>query len=329
MPNPLEPVISKLAGPYAGLRLKRFVVGLAQDFWKDGTEHPLDMFKKSDLKTKEGKKAAPSKNGEPTHAEQRATPAAAKEWHAEPGEISEKMWGAGYVTPGDAVVTEMLIQPLGLNKNMSVLDLSAGLGGRLRQTTEKFGVYITGLEPDPQIAARGMALSIKAGKGKHAAIAAYDPANFSVDRRYDCIIARETFYRVANRHQFLEALGTCTKSGAQVSFTDYVVNPEDREKPAIAEWIKSEPGSNPVGLVEIAQEWAKVGFNLRVHDDQTAYYKAEVLAGLKRLAVFLARNPKPDAETKSGLRRRLNSWMLRLGAMEQGMKFYRFYGTKH
>ncbi len=76
------------------------------------------------------------------------------------------MWGEGFVTPGGEAVSDMLIKPLGLNKQMSVLDLSAGLGGRMRKATEETGASFTGLEPDPGIAKRGMEMSVKAGKGQ-------------------------------------------------------------------------------------------------------------------------------------------------------------------
>ncbi len=51
------------------------------------------------------------------------------------------------------------------------------------------------------------------------------------------MIARETFYRVENKQEFFEALAACLKPQAQISFTDYLVNPEDRTKPAIVRWM--------------------------------------------------------------------------------------------
>ncbi len=87
-------------------------------------------------------------------------------------------------------------------------------------------------------------------------------------------------------------------------------------------------GATPFGLIEMAEAWAKAGFKLRVNDDQTEYYRKEVLAGLMRFALFLKTGPRPDAETKKAILRRLETWMHRLAAMEEGMKFYRFYGTK-
>jgi hypothetical protein len=75
-------------------------------------------------------------------------------------------------------LTDQAVGLKSLNKDMRILDLSADLGGRIRKTIEEFGVYITGLEPDPQIAERGMQISVKEGKGKHAVISRYDPNNF-------------------------------------------------------------------------------------------------------------------------------------------------------
>ncbi len=324
MPNPLLDFVEKHAGADFLPRLKQHVVGFAEDFWKDGTEISFRQFVKPLVEKTSVIKKTPVKSSTAT-----PKPGAPPQlWHAEPGEISEKMWGNGFLTPGDEIITETLIKLLGLNKDMNVLDLSAGLGGRLRRTTEKYGVYITGLEPDPQIAARGMEMSVRAGKSKHATIAAYDPANFSSSMKYDCIIARETFYRVADKNKFFTELSRCAKPKAQISFTDYILNPEDRDKPAIAAWMAFEKGAVPLSLVEMAEAWAKVGFTIRVHEDQTGLYRKEVIAGLKRFAVFLATGGKPDAETKKSILKRIQTWVHRMAALEQGMKFYRFYGTR-
>ena len=340
MPNPLNPVFEKLMRPRPMRLARRFVVGIAHDFWNDGDEYPFShnaFIQKKFGKMKTAKKSAAGKTAEKSVVAMAAptptkkTPAKKAEpelWHALPGEVSEKMWGDGYVTPADEELSQLIITPLGLNKDISLLDISAGLGGRLLSATAAYQVYITGLEPDAQIAARGMEMAIKAGKSKHVQIAAYDPANFSVARRYDCIVARETFYRVADRGAFFAALAGATKPGAQISFTDYVINPEHRESPAIKAFLSGEPGANPASVVEMAESWAKVGFKLRVLDDQTDFYMQHVNAGIRRLAAFMASGVKPDAETKTVIARRLNTWLLRIAALQNGMRFYRFYGTK-
>jgi hypothetical protein len=325
MPNPL----SGLGGKHLVPRLKQQIFGLAEDFWTDGPENLLGLYSVSIPipKIRPIVKPPPAKPQAPVHSPPRA--ADGPIWRAEPGEISEKMWGEGFVTPGGQLIDGMLVAPLGLMKEMSVLDLSAGLGERMRDIVKEAGVYITGLEPDAPIAERGMRMSLKAGEGKHAPIAHYDPAHLKLDRHYNCFIARETFYRVPNRPSFFAILGEHAKPQAQAAFTDYIVDPEYREHPAILAWRKNEILANPMGLVETAEIWAKIGFDLRVHEDLTDFYKAEIMVGLKRLKDFLASGARPDKETGAAVLRRLDTWKYRLAAMDAGMKFYRFYGMKN
>ena len=303
------------------------VKGLAHDFWKDGDGKKYEGGEER-VKKEDAKKTASANVAVPAAAEAPRKPKENR-WHAMPGEVSEKMWGEGYVTPGDIEVTNRLIRPLGINKDMSLLDLSAGLGGRLRKTTDDYGVYINGLEPDPEIARRGMEMSKAAGRAKRVVITAYDPLKLTADRLYDCIIARETIYRVTEKEKFIKSIVACCKPKAQVSFTDYIVDPEMRDKPAIVAWRAFEKGADPLGLVQMAEIWAKAGFNLRVHDDMSDFYKKEVMAGLARFAKFMASGgPKPDDETKKAIDKRITTWAHRMAAMEQGMKLYRFYGLR-
>jgi cyclopropane fatty-acyl-phospholipid synthase-like methyltransferase len=330
MPNPLHSFVARHLGSHIVPRLRQQIAGLAGDFWVDGPQNllGLDFSLPNFLDAGQAEPAAPR----PLRA---APPGGAKGagpdpnlWHAAPGEISEKMWGDGFVTPGDATINSMLIGPLGLTKELGVLDLSAGLGGRVRHAAETTGAYITGLEPDASIAERGMQLSVRAGKGKHAAITAYDPAKLNLNRSYDCIIARETFYRVPDRPSFFATIARHTKPHAQIAFTDYILNPEHRDHPAVLAWKKFEKLANPAGLVETAEEWGKAGFTLRIHEDMTGFYRAEIKAGMARLMEFLTTGVRPDKETGAALLRRIETWMHRLAAMEAGMKFYRFYGTR-
>jgi len=147
---------------YAMALFRQEIVGIAQDFWKDGAwDH------------RKGSKNGPSPFSRSTS--DNATSPKNHLWHARPGEISEKMWGEGSVTPADEYVTDLLIKPLNLNKNLKLLDLAAGLGARMYQASEDFGVEIDGREPDPEIAMRGMAMAIEAGFQSSISIKPYEP----------------------------------------------------------------------------------------------------------------------------------------------------------
>jgi cyclopropane fatty-acyl-phospholipid synthase-like methyltransferase len=320
MPNSLKKTFS-----LCGARVRRVIVGIAQDFWKDGGKEEKIRPPEYDVNQQFKDNLDRAVRATALHLPSQANDGI---WRALPGEISEKLWGRGYVTPGDKELTDRLVHPLGVNKDMSLLDLSAGLGGRLRKTTQDFGIYISGFEPDAEIAARGMELSVQAGLGKKAIIVPYDPMKLVLTRAYDCVIARETIYRVPDKEVFVRAIVAGCKPKAQVSFTDYIVNGEDREKPAIKAWQEFEVGSNPPSLVEMAELWAKAGMNIRVHEDLTDYYKKEVMQGLARFAKFMNSGVRPDAATKKAINKRITTWAHRMAAMEQGMKFYRFYGLR-
>ena len=322
------PVARKVRWAWAVLRQE--IVGVAQDFWKDGHgDRPAPFKKRYQRESFGGGAVDESLSGlmaqEPSFEVSRNQDGF---WHAAPGEISERMWGKDSVSPADDYISELLIRPLGITKDTSLLDLSAGLGRRMRRTINEFDIYISGREPDPEIAARGMALSAAAGRSKKAAITTYDPKNLVETRSYDCVLARETIYRVADKGAFVRSIVACCRPKAQISFTDYIVNPEARAQPAIQAWQLFEKDAAPVGLVEMAELWARAGISLRVHDDQTDYYKKEVKRGLMRLAEFMVSGVKPDEQTRKAIDKRITTWAHRMAAIEQGMKFYRFYGLR-
>src|SRR5215469_13451931 len=53
--------------------------------------------------------------------------------------IAQWLWGDGFVMPGDADFVLELVKPFGLTPAMSMLDLSAGLGGPARAIAQAFG----------------------------------------------------------------------------------------------------------------------------------------------------------------------------------------------
>ncbi len=329
MPNPVLAFVEKKFGPDFVPRLTQNARGLAEDFWKDpACDYPT-------INLKMGKRSITIKNWLKPILKQSDVPAAApkamkadvQRWHALPGEIAEKMWGDGYILPAGEALAEVLTRPLALTNKMDLLDLAAGLGGASRKLASQVN-NIKALEPDPATAVRGNDLAAKAGKTRAPAVTAYDPADFLPPGTYDCVIARELFYRATDKPKFFAAIAASLKPHGQLAFTDYIVNPEDRTRPSIVSWRAQEKGAAPLGLIDMAELWAKAGITIRVSEDQTDFYRREVLTGLSRLVGVLAKGQKPDAETKKAILREVESWIHRIGAIEQGMKFYRFQAIK-
>ncbi len=317
MPNPLSSIVERIkpAMPRLLAQWQREIVGFAHDYWKDG----------------KWEKQAPSHFDEKPRAEQSFDPTmeqASAVWQAKAGEVSEKMWGQDFILPGDDAVTALLMTPLAVTKDMHILDLSAGLGGRMRKAHKEYGVALTGMEQDADIAKRGLELSVASALGKKAALEPYNPTEIKPAQKYDGVLAREIIYRVADKEKFIQSIAGYCKPKAQVSFTDYIVNVEMRDQPAIVAWRAFEQGADPSSLVDMAALWGKAGISIRVHDDQTDFYKKEIKNGLISLTRFLASGVVPDAETKKTINKQIALWAHRMAALESGLKFYRFYGMK-
>lgn len=332
MVNPLQAFVEKYAGADFGPRLKRSVAGIAEDFWKDPVcEYPVLEIKLLGRSLKIPnllKPVAAQASGKPAPA----APAAAKKassarWHAMPGEVSEKMWGEGQLLPAGDALMEMMTKPAGLTKNMAVLDLSAGLGGPARKLIAQVA-QVKALELSPVFAARATELSSLAGRAKNIPVSAYALADFTMPSIYDVAVAREVVCQAADKQKFLSAVAAGVKLHGSFVFTDYIVDPENRKQPAILSWQAQEKNMMPAGLIEMAELLAKAGFEMRVNEDRTAFYKGEILAGLKRLAVFLASSPRPDAETKKEILHEVEVWIRRMGAIGQGLKLYRFHAIR-
>ncbi len=284
-------------------------IGLAEDYWKDGgAPPPMPVMV------------------EPVSEEEEEKPSVPLRWNADRCKIMETLWGIGQVLPGGGM-TDALVAPLGLNKEMSVLDLSAGLGALARKLAEEFNTYVTGMEPDAVVAARGMEMSVAAGKSKHATVESYEPTAFESHRHYDCIIARELFYRVSDKKKMLKSVADALKSHGQLVFTDYILDSGRKGDPAIAAWLAHETDASPLSMNEMVKMCGKLGLDVRINEDQTAIYRREVMMGLKSFMAFLIQN-KPDKETGGLALMEVENWIHRASAMEKGLQFCRFYAIK-
>ena len=326
--------VHKFAGTSSLLHIKEHVLGVIQDFWHDGEENPLaSLFHRKSLPvhtTVTPASAFPSTSSAvKIEGIELATVSSNNFWHPAPGEIDEIMWGEGCLMPGDIEFSDKLITPMSLKSRMSVLDLSAGFGRRARQMVDELDVLVTGLESDPQIAVLGMAQSVEANKGRKASIANYDPNAFKLNKGYDAIIIRELLYRIELKEKFLRSLTISANKNAFVSFTDYVVDPEQMNASGIKAWLAHETEAKPIGLIHMGEVWAKAGFYLINQEDLTPLYKKEVLRGMKHLAVFLTKSKKLDAISKQAVKQELELWTHRVMAIESGMRLFRFLGTKH
>lgn len=164
-----------------------------------------------------------------------------------PARISaaQMVWGPGFAGPGDEAYLMSLVNVAGLTADMSIIDLSAGLGGALRALSERFGgLWIYAMEMSPELAKAGMEHTRMAGMKKNVPIEGFDPAKPEWKKKFDFAFARETFYQIEKKEIVLLAIAKSLKPTGKCLLTDLVVREEGLSSPALDAWKASEP--NPV-----------------------------------------------------------------------------------
>jgi SAM-dependent methyltransferase len=223
---------------------------------------------------------APAPPDPPESAEERA-----RAWPARRIAAAELIWGDDFVLPGHADYTLRVARPLELSPALSLLDLSSGLGGGTRALAEHSGVWITGLERDGDLAEEAHERSREANIEKKAPVRAFDPSDFELKKRsFDCMIARELFYSIADKERLFGVLQRGLKDRGQLAFTDYVLGSQPPSQ-SFEDWAGGEQlPCYPVSVDALVGLLKSLHFECRVVTDDSDAYRADVVAAWSRLA---------------------------------------------
>jgi len=252
------------------------------------------------------------------------------EWETDRLKVVQELWGEGFADPGGADYILNMVKFFGLDPSMSVLDLGAGLGGACRAMSEKFGVWVTGLEASQELAEAGMALSVMAGMGKKAAIAHFDPENFDhKPKSVDCVFSKDFFYTIADKPAFLRTVEGAMKSRGQLLFTDYVMAPKAERTEAFENWAELEPNKPHIWSIQDYKEALKtLHLDIRVAEDITDQYHSKVTqAWAQYIKELKSRGVVPD--NAAVLVEEVELWARRVKAIEAGnLQVFRIHALK-
>ena len=244
-------------------------------------------------------------------------------WSATRIDVAEKLWGKGFIGPGAEDYVPDLVKPLGLDKTMSVLDLSAGLGGITRMMARHFGAWVTGLELSPALAARGADYSRKSDVAKHAPISHYDPNFLALDRKFDAVFAKEIFFCM-DMEKILTQIRGHLKPHGQLLFTDYLIS-DDIKVEGLGGWAEAEKlAPCPWGPGETAACLKSLGFDLRIALDMTDVQRKLIMSKLAEFHSFLSERDL-DHDTKMAVTEEVALWARRAEALKHGLKLYRVH----
>ena len=240
-------------------------------------------------------------------------------WETARLRLVQDVWGEGFSSPGADDHIMSMIKFFALDPSMSVMDLGAGLGGATRTMCDGFGVWVNGYEADKDLAESAMALSVKAGLGKRASVALFDPEHFNPKAKSaDCVFSKEYLYTVKDKKDFLKVIETAMKSRGQLLFTDYVLAKPHLRSKDLDNWIQNEPnGAHPWSVEDYRQALSELHLDIRVIQDTTDTFHKLVT---NSWAAFVrhVQNGSFDPEMGPALVDEVELWARRMQAIESG-----------
>lgn len=237
-------------------------------------------------------------------------------------DIIQKLWGEGFSLPGGREFALKLMRPVTLEKNGLYLDLAPGLGGAMRAVAQTFGVTITGLETDVELAAAGQEISEQAGAAAIAPMLArpdgFSAGDFEPEGQYAAIFVREALFAVEAREAMLSYIGRALRDGGSLMFTDFVLAQDETDHDALIVWRNAEAMQVfPWTEDQYREALESQHYNIDRIDDLTAEYLPLIHAGWRHFHDCL-QNAKLPPETAAMLMREGNVWLARSRALETG-----------
>lgn len=231
--------------------------------------------------------------------------------------LAQQVWGQGFAGPGGEKAVLELVEPLGLNAEMHILDLGAGLGGGARLVTRHFSAKATGFEPDPMLAKAGMTLSTMSGLASMAPIGSFN-LNYSEQRTYDRLISKEFLFAVKNKEGLIHAVQKALTDDGQIHFTDYVLPARGHRSKALKSWMEEDPARPRPWAAENYVDLLKtLKFDIRAQDHITEESRKTIS---RTWAIYLAglQHSKPDRAAMIEILDEFAIWARRVKLMESG-----------
>ncbi|MFT5540425.1 MAG: cyclopropane fatty-acyl-phospholipid synthase-like methyltransferase [Alphaproteobacteria bacterium] len=249
--------------------------------------------------------------------------------------VSEMLFGDGEIVPGGSQRTLDMVSSFGLSKDANVLNIGAGLGGAARAIAVEYFAWVEGFESDPALAAAGGKYNAGGKKGEKSPAdkANIHHADFETlelkPNVFDGAFSRETFFRVKKKPQLIESICEGLKPSCPFLLTDYFLAPDAADRPETARWLSQEYGDvHPWTVADAEKILTEIGFEMRVSEDITEVYKADILSGFSNMVSDcekqgIAENIIQAMLDTAGL------WSARVEAMEAGVvKVHKFLALR-
>jgi len=242
--------------------------------------------------------------------------------------LVQRLWGEGFVEVGGADMALALAVGLSPSPQVSLLDMSAGLGGAARALHERFGVCVTGMEAHPGLARLGAELSRRKGMAKEASVEHFNPQTFETSRLYNGILARESLFHQPHLGEVLARAVKALAPEGQLVLVDYVRVPSENPNTRYLAWMDSERQPvHPWTADQYSAACKDLGLEVKVFEDMTDTYRRTVLQGWATLLAGLHLGDLGEGEV-AALVDEAELWLRRVMAFDHhALRVIRLHAT--
>jgi SAM-dependent methyltransferase len=245
----------------------------------------------------------------------------------DPLTIRQWLWGDGFTIPGTAEDVLALARPFAAHSATRLLDVAAGLGGAARAIAAQSGAYVSALERDPDLARRGRAMSIAAGRQKQVPVGHMDPETLELRAgAFDGILGREAGHMVRDKERFIRVLILGLRQRGRLLLTEFVAEPALAARPELAAWAALQPRAPSLWtLRQYSDCFLSLGLELRVPEDISAAYKSWIVDGWTRLLRTVDLRSLPR-DHRLAVVAEAERWTPTVAALDCGaLRMYRFH----
>ena len=206
-------------------------------------------------------------------------------WSDSAIEISEAVWGEGFIEPGGAALARKIIAPASPDSTKTVLDLTAGMGGTACTFAREDNLWMEAYEADPALTHRAREIARTYMLSKRVPIQQVDYATVDLkSKRYDLIYSRDRLYTTPHKRRLIQQVAGALKPGGQFLLTDYVRRKESGFTEPFDKWIDAEPQVvYPWTDAQYVEELRRAGLKLRTSHDFSEKVLKQIHAGWLRM----------------------------------------------
>lgn len=249
----------------------------------------------------------------------------------QPFAIRQRLYGRGYVIPGDAAWLLSLVEPFRLDASFTLLDLAAGLGGPARTIAQAFHARVTGIERDHERARQANAVSAALGASHLVRIKACDPETLELgSAKFGGALGREASYTVAEKERFLRVVAQALRPRGRIVLTDFVLDRGAGERDDLDAWLGHLPlRASLWTAAQYADCFKSVGYDLRRAEDISALYRRQIVAAWMGYLRSGEIRGQPAVQVEAVLAEAEASFRTVAALESEALKYYRFEAIQH